>query len=115
MIHLGHSVASWIMFASDDPNQYLLPTERRVIRVRRHWSVVAKDIAQAVGLVAVAILLSNLLPASAGIVQTVLFYATLLILARFVFTIYEWWDEVLVVTDKRFILLTGVITTKVAM
>ena len=32
------------MLAPRDVDEYLLPTERRVIRVRQHWAVMMKDI-----------------------------------------------------------------------
>jgi hypothetical protein len=102
------------MGASHNPDDYLLPTERRVIRVRRHWAVVGWDAFEAAALLAVAIMLSTLLPASTWF-QNILWYAGLLILAHFAYTLYAWWDEQLVVTDKRFVLITGVITTRVAM
>jgi uncharacterized membrane protein YdbT with pleckstrin-like domain len=103
------------MFASHDPDDYLLPSERRVIRVRRHWSVLFWDVFQAIALLSVAILLMQVLPADAVVVQNIVWYLGLLVVARFAFSIYEWWDETLVVTDKRFVLLTGVFTTRVAM
>ncbi|HEX5403671.1 MAG TPA: PH domain-containing protein [Pseudonocardiaceae bacterium] len=103
------------MAASHDPDEYLLPSERRVIRVRRHWSVVAWDVFEAAALLAVVIMLSKLLPANAWLFMTILWYAGLLVLLRFAYTLYEWWDELLVVTDKRFVLATGVFTTRIAM
>jgi len=103
------------MAASHNPDEYLLPTERRVIRVRRHWSVVAWDVFEAAALLTVAILLSSLLSPDAWLFQNILWYAGLLVVARFAYTLYEWWDEQLVVTDKRFVLITGVLTTRVAM
>lgn len=108
-------MASSIMAASHDPDEYLLPSERRVIRVRRHWSVVAWDVFEAAALLAVVIMLSKLLPANAWLFMTILWYAGLLVLLRFAYTLYEWWDELLVVTDKRFVLATGVFTTRIAM
>jgi len=50
-----------------------------------------------------------------GCSRTILWYAGLLVLGRLAYTLYAWWDEVLVVTDKRFVLITGVFTTRVAM
>ncbi len=32
------------MLAPREIDEYLLPTERRVIRVRMHWAVMAKDL-----------------------------------------------------------------------
>jgi uncharacterized membrane protein YdbT with pleckstrin-like domain len=99
------------MASSHNPDDYLLPTERRVIRVRRHWAVVAWDAFEAVALLAVVIILSTLLSAGAWLFQNILWYAGLLVVVRFAYTLYEQ----LVVTDKRFVLITGVLTTRVAM
>jgi hypothetical protein len=103
------------MGSSHNPDDYLLSTERRVIRVRRHWAVVAWDAFEAAALLAVAIILSTLLSAGAWLFQNILWYAGLLVLVRFAYTLYAWWDEQLVITDKRFVLITGVLTTRVAM
>jgi hypothetical protein len=34
------------VLAPREIDEYLLPTERRVIRVRQHWAVMAKDLIQ---------------------------------------------------------------------
>ncbi|HWC81952.1 MAG TPA: PH domain-containing protein [Pseudonocardiaceae bacterium] len=103
------------MFAPRDPDEYLLPSERRVIRVRRHWSFVAWDVFEAAALLAVAVMVSYLLPIDSGIFQNVLWYAALLVVLRFAYVVVDWWVERIVVTDKRFMLITGVFTTRVAM
>jgi uncharacterized membrane protein YdbT with pleckstrin-like domain len=103
------------MGSSHNPDDYLLTTERRVIRVRRHWAVVAWDLFEAAALLTVVIILSTLLSGGAWLFQTILWYAGVLVVVRFAFTLYAWWDEQLVVTDKRFVLVTGVLTTRVAM
>ena len=103
------------MFAPRDPDEYLLPTERRVIRVRRHWTYVLWDVFEAIALLAVAVMLSYLLPGSAWVFQNVLWYAALLVVLRFAYIVVDWWVERIVVTDKRFMLITGVFTNRVAM
>ncbi|HEX9334520.1 MAG TPA: PH domain-containing protein [Pseudonocardiaceae bacterium] len=103
------------MFAPRDPDEYLLPTERRVIRVRRHWTFVLWDVFEAMALLAVGVMLSYLLPNGAWLFQNVLWYAALLVVLRFAYVIVEWWVERIVVTDKRFMLITGVFTNRVAM
>jgi uncharacterized membrane protein YdbT with pleckstrin-like domain len=103
------------MFAPRDPDEYLLPTERRVIRVRRHWSFVLFDILEAAALLAGAMMISYLLPASLGFVQNILWYVSLLVLLRLAYYVVEWWVERIVVTDKRFMISSGVFETKVAM
>ncbi|OZM75166.1 hypothetical protein CFN78_03110 [Amycolatopsis antarctica] len=103
------------MFAPRDPDEYLLDTERRVIRVRRHWASLLWDSFEAVALIVVCVLVSYLLPPSMYVVQNILWYVALLVVLRFSYHVMEWWVERLVVTDKRFIMTTGVWTTKVLM
>ncbi|EME57452.1 PH domain-containing protein [Amycolatopsis decaplanina] len=103
------------MFAPRDPDEYLLDTERRVIRIRRHWAVLLWDTFEAVALLAVCVLVSYLLPPAAWVIQNILWYAALLVILRFAYVVMEWWVERLVVTDKRFVMTTGVYTTKVLM
>jgi membrane protein YdbS with pleckstrin-like domain len=103
------------MFTPRDPDEYLLPSERRVIRVRRHWAYVAWDVFEVMALLAVAFMISYLLPVGFWLVQNILWYAALLVVLRFAYVVVEWWVERVVVTDKRFMLTTGVFVTKVAM
>jgi uncharacterized membrane protein YdbT with pleckstrin-like domain len=103
------------MFAPRDPDEYLLGTERRVIRVRRHWSSLLWDILEAAALLAGAMMISYLLPANAGLIQNILWYAALFVLLRLAYFVMEWWVERIVVTDKRFMISSGVFETKVAM
>jgi uncharacterized membrane protein YdbT with pleckstrin-like domain len=103
------------VFAPRDPDEYLLGTERRVIRVRRHWACLLWDIFEAAALLTGAVLISYLLPADSAILQNILWYAALAILLRFAYFVVEWWVERIVVTDKRFMLTSGVFVTKVAM
>lgn len=103
------------MFTPRDPDEYLLPSERRVIRVRRHWAFVLWDAFEAAALLAVAVMISYLLPPGNWLFQNILWYAALLVLLRFAYVIVDWWVERIVVTDKRFMLTTGVFVTRVAM
>ncbi|MFF0147160.1 PH (Pleckstrin Homology) domain-containing protein [Amycolatopsis sulphurea] len=103
------------MFAPRDPDEYLLDTERRVIRIRRHWAVLLWDTFEAAALLAVCVLISYLLPPSMWVVQNVLWYVALVVVLRFAYVVVEWWVERLVVTDKRFVMTTGVFTTQVLM
>ncbi|MBE1580176.1 PH domain-containing protein [Amycolatopsis roodepoortensis] len=103
------------MFAPRDPDEYLLDTERRVIRIRRHWAVLLWETFETAALLAVCVLISYLLPPAAWVIQNILWYAALLIILRFAYVVMEWWVERLVVTDKRFVMTTGVFTTKVLM
>lgn len=103
------------MFAPRDSDEYLLDTENRVIRVRLHWAVLAWDIFETIALLAVAVMVSYLLPESMWLVQNVLWYAALFVLLRFTYVVISWWVERIIVTDKRMMMTTGIITTKVLM
>src|SRR5882757_7613717 len=103
------------MFAPRDSDEYLLDSERRVIRVRLHWACLAWDIFEAVALLAVAVMVSYLLPPSLWLLQNVLWYAALFVVLRFAYLVLSWWVERIVVTDKRVMMTTGIITTKVLM
>jgi membrane protein YdbS with pleckstrin-like domain len=106
------------MLAPRDPDEYLLPTEQRVIRLRRHWAVVLPYLIQTLLILIIAFWLSYFLDGSSQLVwliQNVLWYVGLFALVRFTFYLVEWWVERIVVTDKRFMITSGIFTTKVAM
>ena len=103
------------MFAPRDSDEYLLETERRVIRVRLHWASIAWDIFETVALLAVAMMVSYILPPSMWLLQNILWYAALFVVLRFAYVVLLWWVERIVVTDKRMMMTTGIITTKVLM
>ncbi|WP_433871488.1 PH domain-containing protein [Saccharopolyspora sp. CA-218241] len=103
------------MFHPKDPDEYLLDSERRVIRVRRHWACLVWDLFEAVGLLVGLVMVSYLLPQENAVFQNILWYAGLVVLVRFTYQILDWYVERIVVTDKRFLMTTGIFTTNVAM
>ena len=92
----------------------LLPQERRVISVRLHPAVLIKPVAWALGGLALALLLSTL-PHLAGTVLLVIWLAWLILVVRLLFDIYKWLEDYFVVTSKRLMLTSGVITKTVNM
>jgi uncharacterized MAPEG superfamily protein len=103
------------MFGSRDPEEYLLESERRVIRVRLHWASLAWDTFEAVALLAICVMVSYLLPPAGWLIQNVLWYAALFVVLRYAYVVLAWWVQRLVVTDKRILMTTGVFTTKALM
>ena len=93
--------------------RYLLPTERAEITIHRHWAVLAGDTVQAALLLTIGVLLTRVL-GSVDFVKMVLVYFCVFVVARWIWAIYEWYHETLIVTDKRLLLLTGIITRNVA-
>jgi hypothetical protein len=96
-----------------DSARYLLPTERVEIQIRRHWAVLAGDTVQTVLLLVVGVLLARLLK-SVGFAEMVAVYFSVFVVARWVWKIVDWYHEVLIVTDKRLLLLTGIFSRNVA-
>ncbi len=89
-----------------------------MIRVRRHWAVLLKDLLITFGIVLGAYLLSRLVGGVAGglwLVQSLLWYIAVGALLRFAWQVLEWWVEVIIVTDKRFMVTSGIIETKNSM
>lgn len=102
------------MLAPREIDEYLLPTERRVIRVRRHWACMAVDIIQTALLLLVIVVVQRLLPATV-LGDNIMFYLALVAVLRFSVFAILWWIEKLVVTDKRVMLAEGFIVHKVGM
>src|SRR5690348_17730699 len=103
------------MFASRDPEDYLLDSERRVIRVRLHWASLAWDTFEAIALLAICVMVSYLLPPAGWLIENVLWYVALFVVLRYAYMVLAWWVQLLVVTDKRILMTTGVFTTKALM
>jgi membrane protein YdbS with pleckstrin-like domain len=91
--------------------------ERRVIRVRRHWAMLLPVLWQTVGIVLGVFLLSWLVAGVAGLwlVQSLLWYVAVGVLIRLAWKVLHWWHEVLIITDKRFMINSGIIATKNSM
>lgn len=96
-----------------DPTRYLLPTERPVINIRRHWAVLAGVTIQSALLLILGILLARVL-SGVDFAQMVVVYFCVFVVVRYAWRIGDWYVEKLVVTDKRVLLLTGIVTRKVA-
>jgi uncharacterized membrane protein YdbT with pleckstrin-like domain len=91
--------------------------ERRVIRVRSHWAELLPVLLQTVGIMLGAFVLSSLVGGVAAVwlVQSLLWYVAVGALLRLAWKALHWWHEVLIVTDKRFMINSGIILTKNSM
>ncbi|MGH3887231.1 MAG: PH domain-containing protein [Pseudonocardiaceae bacterium] len=99
---------------------YLLDpvVERRVIRVRRHWASLLGVLLQTFGVVIVAFVLSQLLGGAGDdlwVVQSVLWYLAVAAVLRLTWKALEWWFELIIITNKRFMITSGLIVTKISM
>jgi len=108
------------VLAPREIDEYLLPTERRVIRVRQHWAVMIPHITQTALFLIAMILIDRLLEGRIGgwgeaLVDNLTFYLALVAVLRFVVNSILWWIERIVITDKRVMLAQGIITHNVGM
>jgi uncharacterized membrane protein YdbT with pleckstrin-like domain len=102
------------MLAPREIDEYLLPTERRVIRVRMHWAVMANNLFLTGLFLLLLIVAQHYLPTSA-LVDNLTFYLALAAVIRFTLQTILWWIERIVITDKRVMLAEGIITHNVGM
>jgi hypothetical protein len=96
-----------------DAARYLLPTERPVINIRRHWAVMAGVTLQSLLLVVVGVLIVRIM-ADVDFAQMVAVYFCIFVVIRWFWVFVDWYVEKLVVTDKRLLLLTGILARNVA-
>ena len=94
--------------------RYLLPTERAVITVRRHWAVVFEPIASAVAGFALAASADVRLPADVPLLRDLLWLGCIGLIARALWKMFEWRADWFVVTDERLLLTYGLLTRRVA-
>ncbi|MGH3616245.1 MAG: PH domain-containing protein [Pseudonocardia sp.] len=102
------------MLAPREIDEYLLPTERRVIRVRQHWAVMSEPLTETALFLLLVVVLQRYLPDSV-LVDNVAFYLALVAVLRFTVLTIQWWIERIVITDKRVMLSQGIIVHNVGM
>lgn len=91
-------------------DRYLVPGEDIVFLLRRHWVLLIEPFLSTLAGLLVLAVLSTLI---GGTVETVLTFAWLLLLCRLILVTWEWWYELVVATDKRLMLIHGIVTRKV--
>ncbi|MEV0586573.1 PH domain-containing protein [Nonomuraea sp. NPDC050310] len=102
--------------APSSVNRYLLPHEQPHIMVRRHPAVLLRPVAEVFGGLIIAGLLSRFFgEGNSSTALVVVWWLWLLLLIRFVWKVAEWSVDYFVVTTKRILQTTGLITRKVAM
>jgi uncharacterized membrane protein YdbT with pleckstrin-like domain len=92
----------------------LLPHERRVITVRFHPAILIRPVAETLGGLALAGLISTIAHLDTSVLLAV-WLAWLVLVIRLLFRIYQWLEDYFVVTSARLLLATGVFNKKVNM
>jgi uncharacterized membrane protein YdbT with pleckstrin-like domain len=98
------------------PARYLASEERIVIDVRRHWTVLLDAFLQLIGVILAASLLGTIGSPGSGddVLDTFLSVVTIFFVFRFLYKIFEWYVNRIVVTNQRFIEVRGILTREVA-
>jgi hypothetical protein len=94
--------------------KYLLPAERVVIVQRRHWAVLAAPLTITGGGLLIAFALDTGLP-PVPYLRDVIWLGWALLFCYLLWQLIEWWFDRFIVTDRRIMLVTGLVTRKVAM
>jgi uncharacterized membrane protein YdbT with pleckstrin-like domain len=102
------------VLAPREIDEYLLPTERRVIRLRQHWAVMLNHVTSTALFLLVLVIGERLLPDTV-LIDNLAFYLALVAVLRFTVLTILWWIERIVITDKRMMLAQGIITHRVGM
>jgi hypothetical protein len=101
--------------APKELERYLVPSEAIVFMTRRHWLVLVEAVVTTIlGLLIVGFLDQHL-SGDALLMRDIAIIGWLLLVARLIWKVIEWHQELFLATDRRLILLHGVITRKVAM
>lgn len=112
LIVAAASLTVFLGFAVPKSEHAILSTERRVVRWRDHWTRLALVAAETTaGIFALATVSYGVsLLGHTWLIQSVLWYTAVGLLVRFAWVLWNWWDSVLVVTDKRFMRIFGVLS-----
>ena len=101
--------------APKELERYLVPTEAIIFMLRRHWLVLVEPIGTVLlGLLVVGFL-DQQLSGSALRIRDIAILVWLVLLGRLVWKLIDWHQELFLATDRRLILLHGIVTRKVAM
>jgi uncharacterized membrane protein YdbT with pleckstrin-like domain len=95
--------------------KHLLPHERQVITTRFHPAVLVRPVAEVLGGLAVAGLVSTTIAHGNGIVILIVWLAWLVLVGRMLISIFLWLENHFVVTSQRILLSTGLFTRTVNM
>ncbi|MGH3095436.1 MAG: PH domain-containing protein [Streptosporangiales bacterium] len=101
-------------YAPASVSRYLLPAETQVISVRQHPVVLAKVFFITLAIVIIELIISSHAPSDSQ-VQVLIWLPGLFAIGWFIVRLVQWWVDWFAVTERRFILTTGIITRKVAM
>jgi uncharacterized membrane protein YdbT with pleckstrin-like domain len=95
--------------------RYLIPTENIIFALRRHWIILVEPIATVVVWLGLIGFLNAQLPDGLLFLLDVSMVLWLVLLARLIWKVVDWYQEIFLATDRRLVLVYGIIVRKVAM
>jgi membrane protein YdbS with pleckstrin-like domain len=98
-----------------DIDRYLLPSERRVVAVRRHWARLGEPALLALAGLVVLFWVDHALPAHLSTLRDLLLAGWVALAGRFGWRVLQWHEDWFVVTDRRMLVRSGVLTRRLSM
>jgi membrane protein YdbS with pleckstrin-like domain len=95
--------------------KYLLPTERRVVAVRRHWARLLEPACSVLAGLIALFWLDQALPTNVPLVRTLLLAGWIGLVGRAGWRVLQWREDWFVVTDRRLLVRSGLITRRLSM
>lgn len=86
--------------------RYLLPSEAGVISLHQHPSVIFPPLAAGAGALLAAIAASKI-PGDTGIPERVVWILAIFMILKSIVNVFSWFTQYIVITEKRFIQITG--------
>jgi hypothetical protein len=95
-------------------DRYLLPSERRVVSMLRHPVILWRPMLWLLGALIVAGWVDATIPDDSSF-DDLLWWGVLVVAGWATWRVLEWVNDLLIVTDKRIVTISGIVTRKVAM
>jgi membrane protein YdbS with pleckstrin-like domain len=95
--------------------RYLLPSERRVVAVRRHWARLCEPVLSLLAGVVALLWIDHALPPGLSPLRDLLLAGAVVLAARALWRGLQWREDWFVVTDRRLLVRSGLLTRRVSM
>ncbi|MEP6697164.1 MAG: PH domain-containing protein [Pseudonocardiales bacterium] len=96
-------------------SRYLVPAERIAVNQRRHWSLIVPSFGVALLGLFAAGYVTGQMTEHRGPLYDVIWFAALALIGHFLYRLAEWNQDRFIVTDRRIMMVTGLLTRQVAM
>jgi hypothetical protein len=94
-------------------DRYLIPTEQIIFLIRRHWIVLLEPIVTVIAALMLVGFLDRALPDGALIIRDIAIWLWVALVLRLLWKIFDWYMELFLATDRRLMLVHGILTRKV--